>query len=474
MPKVARAKKSTKKTTGKVLFDDDEKQPMVRSFLVTLNRPNDVTESSFMEDCAAVTSIKNSYLKGELLYACGQFEKGGNTARLHMQAYVVPTHPHRLVWAINRYTGNVKPRDERFGSDAEMRKYCLDPDKDTFIKAGFELGDWDAALNYFRELENEGEAPKAPKPTAVGQLYKMIENEEITTVSQLKDQFPHQYFQRPRELTLELDRAVAKRQLMDYHNNRRDQYRPRMWQHWLSTYLREAPREDRNVIFICDSAGCSGKSRFIQEMLRSSTDDEFSVVNLCPAPLRDMADAYPTRGCNVLFIDITRSKQSYSSHVYDFAENLKSGTIFSQKYDAFSKLFAPPHVVVMTNDPKPDFGDETWFGEDYIQSDARNHYIQTGTPLVRTYVDGGIRNHKSCERKAPFTHDRYMWWDLTEFSAYNEPFNREEHMFFPPFKHVDKEFRMFEKVPYCMRNYHWDFAEDASDIESFDVSSIED
>lgn len=470
MPKVAKAKKTQKRSIAEYLSDDDSPPCFVptklfpkkrggetfASWLVTSNCPDNVDEEEWKRDNVAIPPIQKLYLKGDCVYACGQFERGGNTNRLHLQMFIVTSVLRKPVWVYNRVIGNVKPKndtsDDHMKSDEAMREYCCNPEKDSFIEIGFEFGEWETAKSHLEMLYNSEETPIKDTSPVMGRLYRLIDEGIITTVAQLKELFPHQYFTRPRDLTMEIDRAVARRQLIEYHATRPDQYLPRVWQYWLRKYLLEAPREDRCVIFVCDRTGCSGKSRFIQEMLRESTEDGFSVVNLCPAPLRDMADAYPTRGCDALLVDITRSKQSYSGHVYDFTENLKSGTVFSQKYDAFSKLFAPPHIAIMTNDPTPDFGDDGWHGVDTRQDEAMLSYMRTGKALDRGHRHG-IENHESRERKPPFTYDRYMWWDLDEYPAMKDPYDPDEHPYFPPFKRVDIAFNVYEEVPKCMRKY---------------------
>lgn len=59
--------------------------------------------------------------------------------------------------------------------------------------------------------------------------------------------------------------------------------------------------------------------------------------------------AYAYNGEPMVFFDVTRTQAEHMDHLYQFAEQLKNGIIFSSKYESGTKCFDPPHVVFFAN-----------------------------------------------------------------------------------------------------------------------------
>ncbi len=121
----------------------------------------------------------------------------------------------------------------------------------------------------------------------------------------------------------------------------------RNWQQYLNVKLnRDA--NDREIIFVVDTVGNSGKSwfcRYYQNLHPTTTQ--------CLVPARKIDMTYVLKSTNkVIFIDAPRSKQS-EFIFYDLLEEIKNGFVFSTKYEPRIKRFAPPHLVVMMNE-QPD------------------------------------------------------------------------------------------------------------------------
>lgn len=123
----------------------------------------------------------------------------------------------------------------------------------------------------------------------------------------------------------------------------------RYWQQELWARLSIAP-DDREIIFVVDRKGNSGKSWFCYyyNMVRPG-----EAQILTPGKKADMALMLST-GKKVLFLDCPRSKQNDFIQ-YDFLEEVKNGYICSPKYQSVMLNLPPMHVVCMMNhQPDPD------------------------------------------------------------------------------------------------------------------------
>jgi len=114
---------------------------------------------------------------------------------------------------------------------------------------------------------------------------------------------------------------------------------PRRWQKEL-IYTLNQPADDRTILWFTDYAGGAGKSTVVKHCVtRGGTT--------LTGRLADMAYAY--NGEPVVFFDVTRTQAEHMDHLYQFAEQLKNGIVFSSKYESGTKCFDPPHVVFFAN-----------------------------------------------------------------------------------------------------------------------------
>ena len=116
------------------------------------------------------------------------------------------------------------------------------------------------------------------------------------------------------------------------------------WQQKLNEYLNRDPSE-RQICFVVDSAGNSGKSWFT---LYYAHLHPGKVQILKPGKKTDMA--YELRAdIRVLFMDCPRSRSELLD--YEFLESLKDRLVFSGKYQSVTKAFKKAvHVVVFMNE----------------------------------------------------------------------------------------------------------------------------
>ena len=127
----------------------------------------------------------------------------------------------------------------------------------------------------------------------------------------------------------------------------------RSWQSDLNETLNRPPHK-RQIIFVVDKTGNSGKSWFARyyRNLHGGNKINGKVQILVPSKKADMCHALQ-RDKRVYFMDCPRSKQGVFIQ-YDFLEELKNGMIFSSKYNSKEKEFEQPHVVVLMNEmPDP-------------------------------------------------------------------------------------------------------------------------
>lgn len=348
------------------------------------DRPDHPEVQAWVKRCEAEAQAMAD--QGVLRYVASQLERCTKTldpvtglGRLHLQEYYV-TEGQVSGERMNEYLSGSSNflLNKKASQDAVQRRYCRNPEKEGFVQLAFEIGPW-------------------PLNSAQGDrvdwkfLNSAINAGEITTFEQANDLAPGLVRQNPTHIRDLIEAANLRRinESWIIEQAERNPFLPKVWQFWLRKYLLETNLEDRKIITVCDKEGCAGKSRFIEEFLRDHAEIAQDII---PGRLADMAEAIDVTRMRVLFIDITRAKNEFCNHVYDFCENLKSGKLFSPKFHSKMKRFPPPHIVIFTNDDidlggKPS-GKSTWNG-------ATKTYEEGVTPM-------------------PWTYDRYMWWDLTK------------------------------------------------------------
>lgn len=145
--------------------------------------------------------------------------------------------------------------------------------------------------------------------------------------------------------------AASERFCIQYIDDHRPKHTVRTfplrdWQQTLYNRLIHPP-DDREIIFIVDVTGNSGKSWFS----RYFTDLHENSQIVVPGKKADMALVI-REDAKTFFFDCPRSKQGDFIQ-YDFLEELKNGYIFSPKYESKNKKLATPHVVCLMNE-RPD------------------------------------------------------------------------------------------------------------------------
>lgn len=128
------------------------------------------------------------------------------------------------------------------------------------------------------------------------------------------------------------------------------------WEAWLVHQLIEPEAENayRKVNLVIDSRGNIGKSRFCHWFPRVCEASGLLVQVMQPGKLADMAYALCV-DADIVLIDVDRSSQISDSHSLDymfrFIEQIKTGVVFSPKYESGVKELAnaPVQVGILCN-----------------------------------------------------------------------------------------------------------------------------
>lgn len=382
-------------------------------WLLTINAEDDDTEGHRLQ--ASIDDIEDLHDNGEIEYAVGQYERGSDTGRMHIQAYLVLKQRKYLNWLKARV-----PRAMFFLSRPAWVqsgiKYCHDEEKEGFIKWAFEFGE--------RPSSTQG------KRTDLATVDQAIKDNELFTYRDVNDFRVSVAANHPNWSKWRLAEASKDRYLSEARYD--SPYKPYVWQYWLNKYLTECKPSERSIVFLVDKLGHCGKTRFTHEFERNSGK---RCQYLRAMPKRDMVAAME-QNREVLFIDVPRGRHQFMDTVYVFMEEAKDGKLSMEKYNSHVLYQARLHVVVFLN------GDVDVPREDLIGNDSNERDIFG-------------RNIKGQEfhvpRNAPpLTHDRYLIWDNEVTPELNDEY-REDHSAygskFPPFTGFDRGNNRIEIVP---------------------------
>lgn len=137
----------------------------------------------------------------------------------------------------------------------------------------------------------------------------------------------------------------------------------RPWQQRVLDILGQ-PADDRSIHFVVDPKGNLGKSTFCRWLCAkltsrlpsdgggdSATGRKCDVQILTPGRSVDLARF--VKPADAYLLDVPRDDNAYIP--WGLLEMLKNGYVVSTKYDPVPKSQPPPHIIVLTNNPVPDF-----------------------------------------------------------------------------------------------------------------------
>lgn len=252
-------------------------------------------------------------------YAVWQLERGANGGNVHVQAYV-ETHTRITPMSlVNAFVAAGWPHPHVIiaqGTAEQNRAYCTKDD--TREPDG---GPWERGV-----FGRSGQGKR-------NDLHDAVDTLRAGGIKRVAEDHPTVYVKFHRGL-----RALAK----ELEEKPRDEdFEPYEWQQHVIDWLHPANADDRHILWVYDAAGNRGKSRLAKHLVL-----EHGAI-LLEGRVQDMAYAYNKEP--IVVIDITRAQLENMKHLYAFAEKLKSGMIFSTKYEPESKIFKPPHVVFFAN-----------------------------------------------------------------------------------------------------------------------------
>lgn len=277
-------------------------------------------------------------------YAAWQLECGEENGNLHVQAYVEVTKKVTVVGLARWYKDQcgVQPHvDAANGTPEECRAYVTKDD--TRMEGPWTRGEFGRSGRGARnDLRDACEALK------------------VGGIKRVAQEFPEAFVKYPRGFR-ELERVLDERP-------RDEDFVPRPWQQRVLDRLKE-PANDRNIVWVTDTAGNNGKSRLARHLVC-----EHNAI-IMQGKIADMGFAYNKEP--IVIFDITRAQADCTKHLYSFAEQLKNGVLFSSKYESGQKVFKPPHVMFFSN---TSYDPENWTSDRVIELDLNNPNF-TAAPL---------------------------------------------------------------------------------------------
>lgn len=204
----------------------------------------------------------------------------------------------------------------------------------------------DASIDYCKKEGNyieRGTKPlkKAGERNDIKEVTEYIKANNLVTLAELRDMFAEQmakygqYFER----VVQDNRPTP---VIKTHPLR-------SWQQHLYDKLK-LPPSDREIIFVVDAEGNSGKSWFADYYQMLHPNDE-----VFPQGRKDNITYAMSAISRVIFFDYPRSvigtddSGNTTGINYPFLEEIKNGRVFMQKYESRVKRFLVPHVVVLMN-----------------------------------------------------------------------------------------------------------------------------
>lgn len=140
-------------------------------------------------------------------------------------------------------------------------------------------------------------------------------------------------------------RSTKQKRMMDQIREDYDKAQLRPWQQQLLEEVQKKA-DERKIIWYYDEIGNSGKT-WMSKLLHVN----HGAAYFTNGKNADITFAYS--GEPIVIFDFSRSNEDTIN--YGVIESIKNGIVFSPKYEARTKMFSSPHVIVMANF-RPSFG----------------------------------------------------------------------------------------------------------------------
>lgn len=289
--------------------------PQSRTYCGTLHFPDGFDFDAFVQKCKDAGAERGVY----------QVEKAPTTQKVHLQYALAFKAPKRVAWM----KANVCEKthwEAAKGTWAHQVKYCSKVDTRVDGEPSGSWGGDDVAPGARCDLSAILEMVKANKDKPTNEVLRLV-----------MEAYPGQFARNIRgiQTMIALNRPIPDRTLPNF----------RPHQQALADLL-ALPADDRKIIWVYDPLGNTGKTALMRHYQSKGEAASLS------GKVADMAHAY--QGERIVFFDLSRTSAEHATYLYDFAERLKSGSVFSGKYDSGTKHFETPHVVFLSNGPYPE------------------------------------------------------------------------------------------------------------------------
>lgn len=250
-------------------------------------------------------------------YVIVNVEKCPDTSRIHWQGYMELTKPVRFA-AVKTAAPLLSTAhfEARRGTREQAIAYCSKTDSQ--VAGPFTYGSAEGGQGFRSDLAEAAAAVQAG-----------------ASMHDVAQQFPETFVRYHSGL-------AALRNALNAKVEPEANFVPNTWQAHLLNLLAE-PADDRRIIWVTDTVGGRGKTRMATHLMRNC-----GAMRLT-GKMHDMAHAWVNNPAPIAVFDITRAAADLSSHLYTMGETLKSGFIFSGKYQSGQLQFPPPHVVYFSN-----------------------------------------------------------------------------------------------------------------------------
>jgi len=124
------------------------------------------------------------------------------------------------------------------------------------------------------------------------------------------------------------------------------------WQKHVVEISRKAP-DDRHIEWVCNPAGCSGKSTLAKFMETDELCDAFCLGHGKAGDLANLISKNSGHKVYIFDLPRTRPGSMYDSDVCSVIEGIKNGRMINTKYETCSIKMKPPHMWVFSNSLPP-------------------------------------------------------------------------------------------------------------------------
>jgi len=258
-------------------------------------------------------------------YIIYQIEQCPTTRRYHVQGFI----------KCSRKTGIAKLKSEHPILDSAH----LERRKGTVLEA----------INYCRKEDSRIAGPYSYGTEPTGQGQRSDRDSYIERITKLAKE-GKSWDQAKRILAEEAPGAhfIFKKQAISFWPDIQpreqaviSEFRP--WQRDLDA-ITQVPPNNRTIHWVFDPEGGAGKSTLLKHWLSSDR------ATTLTGKLVDMAYAWAQSPKEIAVFDMPRAQNlEHIDHIYQIAETLKNGFIFSPKYESRCCTFKVPHVIIFSN-----------------------------------------------------------------------------------------------------------------------------